>query len=211
MTITGHEILSLVLAVIAGGIIGLERELKVKTAGFRTLIFICVGATLFTILSLKIGGQQDLTRIAANIVVGIGFLGAGVIIRDGGRVVGITTAATIWLTAAIGMSLGSGQYLLALVVTLVCIIVLWLFPVLEKLIHIISEERTYEIVCNCSSEKIQSINEQIRKSGLKIRSLRQIKAGSQMRCMWDVSGSSKSHDLLAHLLFSDPDVKEFHY
>ncbi len=211
MTITGHELLSIVLAVIAGGIIGLERELKVKSAGFRTLIFICVGATLFTILSMKIGGAQDITRIAANIVVGIGFLGAGVIIRDGGRVVGITTAATIWLTAALGMSLGSRQYMLALVVTLVCIVVLWLFPVLERMIHAISEERTYEIVCNCSNEKIQSLNDQFRTNGLKIRSLRQIKAGAQMRCAWDVYGSSKSHDLMARILFSDPDVKELHY
>jgi putative Mg2+ transporter-C (MgtC) family protein len=211
MTISGQEILSLLLAVIAGGIIGLERELKVKSAGFRTLIFICVGATLFTILSMKIGGQQEITRIAANIVVGIGFLGAGVIIRDGGRVVGITTAATIWLTAALGMSLGSKQYMLALLVTLVSVIVLWIFPVLEKLIHMIREERTYEIVCMCSSDKIKLLNDQFRINGLKIRSFRQIKLGNQMRCVWDVYGSSNSHDTLTQTLFSDPDVKEFHY
>jgi putative Mg2+ transporter-C (MgtC) family protein len=211
MTITGQEIISLVLAVVAGGIIGLERELKVKSAGFRTLIFICVGATLFTILSMKIGGQQEITRIAANIVVGIGFLGAGVIIRDGGRVVGITTAATIWLTAALGMSLGSKQYVLALFVTLICVIVLWIFPVLERLIHAISEERTYEIVCTCGSEKITLLNERFRNSGLKIRSLRQVKLGVEMRCKWDVYGSSKSHEKVAQALLSDPDVKEFHY
>ena len=211
MTITGQEIIALLLAVVAGGIIGLERELKVKSAGFRTLIFICVGATLFTILSMKVGGQQEITRIAANIVVGIGFLGAGVIIRDGGRVVGITTAATIWLTAALGMSLGSKQYLLALFVTLICIIVLWIFPVFERLIHAFSQERTYDIVCTCSNEKIKLLNDQFRKSGLKIRSLRKIKLGAEMRSVWDVYGSSKSHDALAQALFSDPAVKEFHY
>jgi putative Mg2+ transporter-C (MgtC) family protein len=211
VTITGQEIVSILLAVIAGGIIGLERELKVKSAGFRTLIFICVGATLFTILSMKIGGEQEITRIAANIVVGIGFLGAGVIIRDGGRVVGITTAATIWLTAALGMSLGSNQYLLALLVTLICLIVLWIFPVLERLIHAVSEERTYEIVCTFSNEKITLLNDQFRKSGLKIRSHRLIKLGNGMRCVLDVYGSSKSHDTMTQTLFLDPDVKEFHY
>jgi putative Mg2+ transporter-C (MgtC) family protein len=211
MTITGQEIIALMLAVIAGGIIGLERELKLKSAGFRTLIFICVGATLFTILSMKIAGAQEMTRIAANIVVGIGFLGAGVIIRDGGRVTGITTASTIWLTAALGMSLGSSQYLLALLVTLICIVVLWIFPILERFIHAVSEERTYEIVCTFSNEKIKFLNDQFCKSGLKIRSCRQIKLGKDMRCGWDVHGSSKSHAALIQALFSDPDVQEFHY
>lgn len=211
MTISGQEITSLLLAVIVGGIIGLERELRLKSAGFRTLIFICVGATLFTILSMKIAGAQEMTRIAANIVVGIGFLGAGVIIRDGGRVVGITTAATIWLTAALGMSLGSNQYLLALLVTLITVIVLWIFPFLERLIHAISEERTYEIVCTCSSEKIKLLDKQFHLSGLKIRSHREIKIGSEMRCAWDVYGSSKNHAELTQALLSDSDVKEFRY
>ena len=95
-----EDIFKILLAIGIGGAIGLEREYRDKAAGFRTLIFICVGATLFAMLSSKLAGDRDPTRIAANIVSGVGFLGAGVILRDGGRVVGLTTAATIWLVAA---------------------------------------------------------------------------------------------------------------
>ncbi len=111
MIITAEDALRIVLALVAGGAIGLEREFRDKAAGFRTLIFICVGAALFTLLSAKLSGGSDGTRIAANIVSGVGFLGAGVILREGGRVVGLTTAAAIWLTAALGMALGGGYYL----------------------------------------------------------------------------------------------------
>ena len=90
-----NEMLKLGLAVLIGGVIGAEREFRDKAAGFRTIIFITIGATLFTIFSSILAGDKDPTRIAANIVTGIGFLGAGAIIREGGRVAGLTTAATI--------------------------------------------------------------------------------------------------------------------
>ena len=95
MILNPEDILKILLAVIAGGLIGIEREFRDKAAGFRTLIFICTGACLFTILSAKLA-PNDSVRIAANIVTGVGFLGAGVILRDGGKVIGLTTAAMIW-------------------------------------------------------------------------------------------------------------------
>ncbi|HQN43268.1 MAG TPA: MgtC/SapB family protein, partial [Anaerolineaceae bacterium] len=97
MYLQPEDLLKIVLAVLVGGLIGIEREYRDKAAGFRTLIFICVGAALFTILSVRLAGDKDPTRIAASIVTGVGFLGAGVILRDGGRVIGLTTAAAIWL------------------------------------------------------------------------------------------------------------------
>src|SRR5215470_1956057 len=126
------DLVKVLLAVGVGGVIGLEREFRAKAAGIRTLIFICVGATLFTLLSAKLAGGNDPTRISANIVSGVGFLGAGVILRDRGRVIGLTTAATIWLVAALGMGLGSGQYALVLSVTVIMLLVLWGFPVLAR-------------------------------------------------------------------------------
>ena len=89
-----EDLLKLLLAVLAGGLIGSEREYRDKAAGFRTLIFICVGATLFTILSYSMATAGDPNRIAAGTVTGVGFLGAGVIMRDKGRVIGLTTAPT---------------------------------------------------------------------------------------------------------------------
>ena len=107
-------LIKLAAAVLVGGLIGAEREFRDKAAGFRTIIFIALGSTLFTVFSSLLAGQEnDPARIAANIVTGIGFLGAGAIMRDGGRVAGLTTAATIWLTAALGMGIGSGRILLA--------------------------------------------------------------------------------------------------
>jgi putative Mg2+ transporter-C (MgtC) family protein len=110
MSIEILDLLKLLFACLAGGLIGVEREFRDKSAGFRTLILICLGATLFTMMSPRFAAIGDPGRIAAGIVSGIGFLGAGVILRDRGRIMGLTTAATIWMTAAIGMAIG-GQFL----------------------------------------------------------------------------------------------------
>jgi putative Mg2+ transporter-C (MgtC) family protein len=106
------------VAAVCGGIIGIERERKAKPAGFRTNILICVGAAIYMCVGLLLvnaGGQQgDPARIAAQVVTGIGFLGAGCIIQAGGRVTGLTSAATIWVVASIGLLAGSGFPILAL-------------------------------------------------------------------------------------------------
>jgi len=121
-----NDVLSIILAVVFGAAIGLERELSHKAAGLRTNVLICLGAAVFTIISRQMAaGQQDsLTRIAAQIVTGVGFLGAGAIIVDRGGVHGLTTAATIWLVASIGMACGAGFYKLAGISTLIAISVL---------------------------------------------------------------------------------------
>ena len=125
----------MLVAILIGGLIGAEREFHDKAAGFRTITFICLGSTLFTILSLELGGVRDPVRIAASIVTGIGFIGAGVILRDGGRIVGLTTASTIWIAAALGMGIGSGYFLLAGIATGLILIGLWGFPLFDRLIH----------------------------------------------------------------------------
>jgi putative Mg2+ transporter-C (MgtC) family protein len=121
-----HDLISIILAVIFGALIGLERELSGKAAGLRTNILICLGAAVFTTVSRQMatGNEDSITRIAAQIVTGVGFLGAGAIIQDRGGIHGLTTAATIWLVAGIGMTCGAHLYKLALVTTLIAIIVL---------------------------------------------------------------------------------------
>ena len=125
--------LSIILVVIFGAAVGTEREISGKAAGLRTNLLICLGAAVFTIISKQMAGESDsLTRIAAQIVTGVGFLGAGAIIQDRGGVHGLTTAATIWLVASIGMACGAGFYALAAISTLIAVIVLIGLGQLEK-------------------------------------------------------------------------------
>ena len=120
------DLFSIILAVVFGAAIGLEREVSGKAAGLRTNVLICLGAAVFTIISRQMAADtgEALTRIAAQIVTGVGFLGAGAIIQDRGGVYGLTTAATIWLVASIGMACGAGFYGLAVLSTFTAIIVL---------------------------------------------------------------------------------------
>ena len=120
-------ILRLLLAAALGAIIGYQRERAGKTAGLRTNVLICVGAALFTVASYGFGNAADPSRIAAGVVAGIGFLGAGAIIRTGeGFLAGLTTAATIWAVAGIGLAAGAGLYLISAVTTVIVLIVLFL-------------------------------------------------------------------------------------
>jgi len=131
------EVLDLIKALtslVIGMILGAERELKDKAAGFRTITLICLGSTLFTLLSYKIGmGQsEDATRIASYVVSGIGFLGAGVIFKDGFTINGLTTASIIWVAAAIGMSIGFGQFYIAFTFLLASFIIIHVGGLINK-------------------------------------------------------------------------------
>jgi putative Mg2+ transporter-C (MgtC) family protein len=131
--VNAELLLRLALAVVLGGVLGLEREYRHKPAGLRTNILIALGAALFSVLSVELGratGSPD--RIAAQIVTGVGFLGAGAILRSGEDVHGLTTAATIWVNAAIGMAAGLGSYALAIGSALITLGVLALLPLVER-------------------------------------------------------------------------------
>jgi putative Mg2+ transporter-C (MgtC) family protein len=134
MDVTWREMLSLCLAVAFGATIGLEREFRKKSVGLRTNTLICLGAAIFTVVSrqMAVSFGESPTRIAAQIVGGIGFLGAGAIIRDRGSVQGATTAATIWLVASIGMACGAGFLVLASASTALTILVLLGLSPIEK-------------------------------------------------------------------------------
>jgi len=122
-----HDFAGIILAAFLGAAIGLERELSGKAAGLRTNLLICLGAAVFTIISREMpveGTELSITRIAAQIVTGVGFLGAGAIIQDRRGVHGLTTAATIWLVASIGMACGARFYDLAIVASLIAILTL---------------------------------------------------------------------------------------
>ena len=106
MAVLLDELTKIGLSLLLGSLLGLEREYQNKPAGFRTIALICVGATLFTILSYRLGNSVSVDRVAANIITGIGFIGAGVIFKNNNTVYGLTTASTIWLAAGLGMAVG---------------------------------------------------------------------------------------------------------
>src|SRR5262245_34794484 len=125
--------LRLLLAAGFGAAIGIERELRRKPAGLRTNILIPLGSAMFTIVSLEFpGAGAGSDRIAAQVVTGIGFLGAGAILRSGRTIHGITTAATIWVNAGIGMAVGVGRFALAAAATFITLVVLAVLPPIES-------------------------------------------------------------------------------
>src|SRR5271154_6213828 len=148
MELTYIDLIKVLVSLIIGSVIGAEREYRSKSAGFRTIILISLGSTLFTIFSLQIGAHDSPDRIASNIVQGIGFLGAGIIFREGIRVNGITTAATIWTAAALGMGVGGGYFLVSGIAGALVLLVLYGFTLLEKYIDASSQTREYKIVCH---------------------------------------------------------------
>jgi putative Mg2+ transporter-C (MgtC) family protein len=206
-----EEILKLLLAIIVGGLIGAEREFRHRTAGFRTIIFICLGSTIFTMLSLRLGGETSPVRIAAHMVTGVGFLCAGVILEEKSRIVGLTTAATIWFTAALGMAIGGGEYWLVILALSVAMIILWLFPLIEEWIYNRREMKTYEVVCEINPGRLKELEENLKDCGLRVKGHKLIKKDDSMACIIDAYGSLEQHEKAMEKLFAAKDIKEFRY
>ncbi len=127
------DVYKALLAVAAGIILGLERELKDKVAGLKTITIICLGATLFGILSYKVGGNSNPTQIAAYVVSGVGFIGAGAIFKDGFSISGLTTAGIIWLAAAVGLAIGFGEFYLAGTFMAGSLIIIFITPLINRI------------------------------------------------------------------------------
>jgi len=207
-------ILKIVLAIVIGGLLGAEREYRSKSAGFRTLTLICLGATLFTIFSQYIGGAGNPDRIASNIVTGIGFVGAGVIFKGDGtsKVNGITTAAMIWVTAALGMGIGAGFLLIAGVAAGLILVVLFIFSLLEKRIDHVNQIRNYKIVCPFENETLHRYELLFTSHNLRFRRTRQGKSLENMISgEWVVQGSEQNHRHVIHELMRDPSVKALEF
>src|SRR2546421_13109545 len=157
----------LILAAVLGGIIGLERQIHEKPAGLRTNILICVGSTLFMSLSTQVakvlGG--DPTRIAAQIISGIGFLGAGAVLHSHGFVLGLTTAATIWVVAGVGMALGSGMYWTAVFATAMSLVTLYFLSFVEDKIQG-RKSFSYDLIVTDLNEAIASIDKVLKENSV---------------------------------------------
>ena len=168
-----EHILQILASLAAGAILGLEREYHSKPAGFRTMILICVSSCLFSILSATMPSGD---RIASNIVTGIGFIGAGVVFKEGATVRGITSAAIIWMSAAIGMCIGFQHYVLALFVVVLVLLVMIALSRFERLFDTLYQVKIYEIHFISADYSLEALEKEMK--GLQIHFVRK-KIGKQ--------------------------------
>ena len=199
------------LAALWGGLVGAERQYRSKSAGFRTMIMISIGSCFFTISSMNIGGIHNPDRIASNIVTGIGFLGAGVIFRGDNRVNGITTAATIWTVAAVGMGIGAGYYFASACASLLILIVLAILPYCERIIESYNHSKIYSITCTFSEETILQFTKLLQKNKLRYKLTKQIKEGNKLTMIWDVQGNENSHEHFINTVTKIVTIDRFEY
>ena len=193
--IHSSEIIKIAVSIICGSILGFEREYRNKTAGFRTIILITLGSTIYTMVSESAMGESD-DRIAANIITGVGFIGAGVIFKDNFPITGLTTAAVMWVAAAIGMVAGAGNHSLALLLSLIVLIVLSIFKWIEDLIDLLHFRQTYLLKFRDSEiKKLEEAEELIRKEGLNSRRLQVAKVNEALVATLEISG--KKNRMLA--------------
>ncbi len=191
LNIDNIDLVKIGFSVICGSIIGFEREYKNKSAGLRTMVLICLGATIFTMVSQKAGNLSD-DRIAANIITGIGFIGAGVIFKDGLSVKGLTTASVIWVVASLGMLIGIANFQLSLVLTVIIIAVLTLFSGLETLLDLFYTRKTFNITFKDDVLKsLDDLELLIKEYKLNYRRLKLTKHGGKMHVVLEVSGGKK--------------------
>ncbi|MCU1334110.1 MAG: MgtC/SapB transporter [Candidatus Angelobacter sp.] len=194
----------LALAAFLGGIIGLERELKHKPAGLRTNMFICFGSAMFTILSNELAGQWgvgDHTRIAAQIIPGIGFIGAGSILHDKGGVSGITTAATLFVVASIGMAAGGGLYLEAIFATMLIYLALHLLGILERQLNLKPLRMNYMIVSDKTADDlVAEVNSILENQGKEMQAMRLSRSGEKEKLLFRIDATRHEHKQLVDRL-----------
>jgi putative Mg2+ transporter-C (MgtC) family protein len=208
---TPEDLLKILIAILIGGMIGFERELHSKAAGLRTITLITVGAAMFTILSSKFTDAAT-SRVASNIVTGVGFLGAGVILFAEGRIKGLTTASSVWVASALGMAVGLGQYVLGVVSALLVVIVLDLFTRLDSWLDIKGREaRSYEIAYTDRPGKDNELEKIFREYRMTIRSHRPMRLEHSRRDTWEMDGRAMDHHAMVEKLLTDEEISELRY
>lgn len=205
------ELQKIFIAIIIGLLIGLEREYHNKSAGLRTFMVISFSSCIFTILSGHFTANSP-DRIAANIVTGVGFLGAGVIFKDDNKIVGITTASTIWAAASLGMAAGFGEIYLAILGTVVVMIVLWLLVPFQTYVDSLNKEREYTIKHeNMNGNEIEGFRALFLSHKMKVFLLSQQFKSTESVSVWKVAGKIESHQKILHTLQNNQNIIELSY
>jgi putative Mg2+ transporter-C (MgtC) family protein len=200
----------LLISFLIGAIIGFEREYHSKAAGLRTMIMICLGSTIFTEISLSIGLTSP-DRIASNIITGIGFLGAGVIFKDGLSISGITTATTIWITAALGMAAGAGEFFIAIFGTVMVLLILIALSTITQKIEAMHQARSYLISFIDEGAFRTDLESEMNKLSVKYFLKKDFKREDYSVALFEVYGGEKKLNSLNTFLKHDPRVKAYEY
>jgi len=200
--VLSSTVVRLVTAAILGGAIGLERQLRHKPAGLRTNMFICFGAAMYTVLSDKLAGSigGDHTRVAAQIIPGIGFIGAGSILHARGSVVGLTTAATLFVVASVGMAAGGGLYITAIFATIVILLALAVLGKVERKFQIHSMFVTYEVTGISAEALLIEANRTLDEAHATMQNVRVAGQPGQVRVLFTVDGSNEDQQRINLLL-----------
>lgn len=202
LDLTPEIMIKLVLASVLGGVVGLERELRGKPAGLRTNILICAGSALFTILSEVLGTrlEGDATRITSQLIPGIGFIGAGSIIRARGSVKGLTSAATIFVLASIGMAVGGGLYWTAVFSAVSMLLALSLLGWIERRLEIKKQVRHYRVCGPELASLSRAVMEIVRQGGLTPSRLSSRRRDGLFEVAFDLDSSPEQHNQLVERL-----------
>lgn len=206
-----EEIQKLLIAAALGAVIGMEREWRGKKAGFRTLMLVSLGSCLFTILSGRMGSASETDRIASNIVTGISFLGAGLIFKEDQVIQGLTTAATVWAAAAIGMAVGEGSYWLAFVAMCLVWLILVVFFRIQLALDGLHRTKAYRIRYRYSADQQQEIEGFFRQKGCKVLDTKLMKDNKTAIGLWTIRARDSVHAQLVTYLMEDPEVESFEY
>lgn len=196
------------LACLLGALIGLEREISRKAAGVRTNLLICMGSAFFTLLSTVLAGDgtADKSRVASNIVQGVGFLGAGLILHNRNRISGLTSAASIWVVASIGMACGAGLYFAAAVAATIVVVVLELVGLLERRANLKGFPLIYEARGRDQVVMLQSILHAMDKAGERLGSVERDAVGDLQRVSFTLSATKRQHQRLRLQLNAEPAI-----
>jgi putative Mg2+ transporter-C (MgtC) family protein len=199
------------VAFIIGAVIGIEREFRSKPAGFRTMILICVGSCLYTILS-KESNTVSPDRIASNIVTGIGFIGAGVIFKEGISVNGLTTAALIWITAALGMAVGYHDYPIAIVVASMVVVALFVLEPVQRFINNLHKVKDYRIKTNGDGENFKNqLDNFLTETEASFRCMKVLKEDNNAVYLYRIGAPNRNYDSVNNFLLVNKDVQSFDF
>jgi putative Mg2+ transporter-C (MgtC) family protein len=196
--VLSSTLVRLLVAAVLGGVIGLERQLRHKPAGLRTNMFICFGAAMFTILSKQLAGTEaDSARIAAQIIPGIGFIGAGSILHARGSVTGLTTASTLFVVAGVGMAVGGGLYVTAVFATVLILMALAVLGKLEGGFALKTTLTTYEVTGASVEAMLCEVNRILEDEKLTMQNVHLASADGHSRLIVSVDCGRDERDLLS--------------
>lgn len=208
MVVLNGAVQRLLAACLLGGLVGLDREFKHRSAGVRTNLLICMGAAFFTLLSAVLAGEAnaDKGRVASNVVQGIGFLGAGLIIHNRNRISGLTSAASVWVVASIGMACGAGLFAAAVVATVIAVLTLELVGILEHRASIKLYSLVYEARGADQTALLQSILDAMDKAEQRLADFTTDAIGELHRVSFVIAATKRQHESLRGRLLAEPAI-----